>query len=317
MDDQNLNDSQNEIAWATARRHAAFLSPIPSSVNSAIQTLWTNHLTTVGAGAEALITAESFAALRRVDRTAKLKAPIYFAAQALFPDAFATIQDDNTSDALLRILGPGLFASFLGMIYLHRRLSKICPADAWENLSKEFVLNIELGYLVGSAIPKLGPALGALIGGMRYAALGTFLIRSPDIYSRYRNRFKKRFDIAFEIQQWGCEHSQICAYIIKDLGFIPDIIEASAAFRQTLPINQVLGPEMLKWRAGLFWIDSIKNGKIQPSEQEVLTTLQAGKNEIEAVRKKSDELFRDGSTFTWMLKKFNDSEADENLESGD
>lgn len=128
-------DFNSEQSWSMARRHAAFLSPIPSSVSLAVQALWSNHCNGKRTDGALEIWPDSFAALRRVDRTAKLKTPIYFAAQALFPEAFETIQEDDTSDALLRILGPGLFAAFLAMVYMQRRLNKVCESTEWETLA--------------------------------------------------------------------------------------------------------------------------------------------------------------------------------------
>jgi hypothetical protein len=307
-------DFDSEQSWSMARRHAAFLSPIPSSVSLSVQTLWANHCTGNRTDGALEIWPDSFMALRRVDRTAKLKTPIYFAAQALFPDAFASMQEDDTSDALLRILGPGLFASFLAMVYLHRRLSRVCTAPEWETLSKELVLNMELGYLVGESLPKVSPALGALLGGIRYASLATFLIRSPDIYTRYRNRMKKKFDLPYEHQQWGCDHAQVSAYLIKDLGFTKDIIEISKVLRKTPPAGQKLIPEMAVWHSALHWIDGIKDGEVPPKSPEHSSTLAASAANAANVKAKTDELFRKGSSFGWMLRKVGGDDAAETEE---
>lgn len=285
-----------------ARRHAAFLSPIPPSVSFAVQALWKNHGEALVPGEIVEINAESFAAIRRVDKSAKLKTPIYFAATSLFPGRVAEMAEDDTSKALLEILRPGLFASFLGLIYLHRRLNRICTAPEWETLSKELVLNMELGYIVGSTIPMIGPALGALLGGVRYAALATFLLRSPDLYTRYRNRFKKKFDSSHEHAQWGCDHAQISAYLIKDLGFTKDILETSKVLRKQLNPGDVISNDMGIWRATLYWIDGIKDGRCPPENPEFADIVEAGSSEIAQLKSRTDKLFKDGSTFTWMLR---------------
>ncbi|MBX7143117.1 MAG: hypothetical protein K1X79_01565 [Oligoflexia bacterium] len=298
-----------------ARRHAAFLSPIPSSVSLAVHALWNNHCNGKRTDGVLEIWPDSFTALRRVDRTAKLKTPIYFAAQTLFPDAFDSMQEDDTSDALLRILGPGLFATFLAMVYMQRRLNKVCEATEWETLSKELILNMELGYIAGQGIPKLTAALGTLLGGIRYAALATFLIRSPDIYSKYRNRMKKKFDFFYEHQQWGCDHSQISAFLVKELGFTKDIIEVAKVLRRSPSSGEALSPEMKTWHAGLCWIDGIKEGKIPPEEKEAVDTLKATSAEIAAVRSGTEKLFKEGATFTWMLRKLGGEEKAEGEEA--
>lgn len=296
------SDLNTEESWSMARRHAAFLSPIPPSVSIAVQALWKNHNEALVPGEEVEISPESYMAIRRVDKSAKLKTPIYFAATSLFPDRLQAITEDDTSKALLEILRPGLFASLLGLIYFHRRLNRICTAPEWESLSKEMVLNMELGYIVGSTIVAVGPGLGALLGGIRYAALATFLIRSPDIYTRYRNRFKKKFDSAHERAQWGCDHAQISAYLIKELGFTKDIIEVSRVLRKNLNPGDVLNREMSVWRATLHWIDGIKDGKCPPSEPDVVKALEASPEDLAELKQKTEKLFKEGSTFSWMLR---------------
>ena len=285
-----------------ARRHAAFLSPIPPSVSIAIQALWKNHKEALVPGEEIQVNQESYMAIRRVDKSAKLKTPIYFAATSLFPDRIQSMTEDDTSKALLDILRPGLFASLLGLIYFHRRLNRICTAPEWESLSKEMVLNMELGYIVGSTITAIGPGLGTLLGGVRYAALATFLIRSPDVYTRYRNRFKKKFDPAHERAQWGCDHAQICAYLIKDLGFTKDIIEVSRVLRKSLNPGDSLNQDMAVWRATLYWIDAIKDGKCPPDEAAFVKAVEATPDDVSTIKEKTDKLFKSGSTFSWMLR---------------
>lgn len=314
MNSQTPPDLHSEESWAMARRHAAFLSPIPPSVSYAIQTLWKNHGEALVPGEEVAISQESYMAIRRVDRSAKLKTPIYFAATSLFPEKVEALSEDDTSAALLEIFGPGLFASFLALVYLHRRLNRICTAPEWESLSKEFVLNMELGYLMGSTLSAVGPAVGALLGGIRYAALSTFLIRSPDIYIRYRNRFKKRFDPIHEHTQWGCDHAQICAYLIKDLGFTKNILDTSKVLRKAIPPPENISRDMRLWRALLFWIDAIKEGNCPPPEQDAVDAMEASSQEIADIKSKTEKLLKDGSTFTWMLRSGDAEKSEESEE---
>jgi hypothetical protein len=307
-------DLGSEESWAMARRHAAFLSPIPPSVSSAVQVLWKNHSEALIPGEDVQISPESYMAIRRVDRSAKLKTPIYFAATSLFPMRFENLKEDDTSKALLEILRPGLFAPLLALIYLHRRLNRICQAPEWETLSKEFVTNMELGYIAGTTISAIGPGLGALLGGIRYAALATFLLRSPDIYSRYRNRFKKKFDSTHEHTQWGCDHAQISAYLIKDLGFTKDIIEVSKVLRKPLSPGDTLNREMTIWRATLTLIDGIKDGKIPAHDSEGIKCLEAASGDLAEIKTKTDELLADGPTFTWMFRQIAADKVEEGEE---
>ena len=292
-------DLNSESSWNTSRRFASVLFPIPPVIISAMQNLWTDHLTAKETGS-VKVRMTTLQALKMIDRSSKLKLPIYFAATELFPDQVATITEDDTTKALVDILGPGLFATFLGMVYLHRRLKKICTDEQWLLLSKEMVINMELGYLIGSSVPKLGAAEGTLAGGMRYAALAPYLIMTPDPFKRYRNAKKRQFDIQHEHTTWGCDHTQICAYILKEMCFSPDLLKNSHAFRK-LDNNELctLDGELDSWRSALRFIDEVKaNADLAASAVKLALTAE----ELISLKTKTDALFKGKTSFAWMFK---------------
>src|SRR5690606_6103682 len=140
--------------------YAQTLSPIPSSVSLPIAALWRNHTENRDSGTGSISDA-SYSALKRMEKAAKLTTPLISAASALYPEKVSAVPGSDSLRRLVDALGPGLFASLLGLLYCHRRLNKICtPAEWGTTLSKEYVLNMELGYLVGSSFPKLGGADG-------------------------------------------------------------------------------------------------------------------------------------------------------------
>ena len=241
----------SESSWSIARSYASLLNPIPSIIGNAVQLMWGDHLAQKETGVLKLRNT-TMGQLRMIEKSGKLKAPVYFAALALYPDKFTAKPEDDVIKALIETLGPGMFAAILAMVYLHRRLNKICTDEQWQTLSKEMVLNMELGYLVGSAVPRLGPADGTLAGGIRYATLATFLIRTPDHFMRYRNLKRRQFDIPHEHSLWQCDHTQVAAYTLKELGFSTDLRKNCHALRK-LDDNELctLPPQLSPWRAAL------------------------------------------------------------------
>ena len=297
---ENVKDSQT--SWVRARQFAHLLNPIPFTVSSAIQALWTNHIDNVALSSSA-IWDESILAIRQVDRSAKLKTPIYFAAMALHPEDFAKASDDDASVALLQVLGPGAFAAILGLVYLHRRCIKIVTHDDWAKLSEEYIVNMELGHMTGSTLPELGPVAGMLIGGIRYAALATLLLWTPQHYTRYRRTKRRALDLEYERSIWGCDHAQITACLIRALGFRNDVHDMTRALR-----NESMDGaprDLHSWKIALEWIETIKWTGKAPA----LDNLPSGCTQSNVADLVDDinEVVKEGSSFNWMSSKSKDA----------
>ncbi|MDC0357481.1 hypothetical protein OAO01_01600 [Oligoflexia bacterium] len=293
-----------------ARRYAGLLTPIPPSVSGATKILWNGYQDSLVLS-QFKMSPRSLRIVKRVEKSAILKTPIYFAAMSLFPKKFEELQEDDATVALVEILGPGLFASLLALIYLHRRLNKICKAEAWEQLSKEMVLNMEVGYLIGQAAPQLGPAIGTLVGGIRFAALATFLLRDADQYSRYRNAKKKQLDVTFEHSRWGCDHGQVSGYLLKSLGFPLDALQVAYALRRLESDAKQVPSDLSAWQVIGKLIDSFKQAT-QPSLAEIRATgVDFTKEDLDHINSCCSKLFDKGSTFVWMFKGTQDVDQDE------
>jgi len=299
-------DVNSPESWAIARSYASLLSPVPYSVQSAVAALWAEHNRQME-NPGSPISPSVFSALRLFEKSTKLKIPIYFAATTLYPDRVAEIQEDDTAKALLKILGPGLFAAFLALVFLHRRLNKIMPAEAWANMSKEMVLNMELGFIVGSSVTRLGPAGGTIAAGIRYPAFSTMLLRTPDQFKKYRVTKKRILDIEYEHSVWSCDHSQIAAYTLKELGLSMDLRKNAHALRQ-LNDDQMceLTGELAAWRAALRFVDAAKHGE---DLGKFAGDLKLTETELASLKAKTEELFSGKSSFGWMFKKVDEPEA--------
>ncbi|MFM1848708.1 MAG: hypothetical protein RL417_2182 [Pseudomonadota bacterium] len=297
---ENVKDSQT--SWVRARQFANLLNPIPFTVSSAIQNLWTNHIDNVALSSND-IWDESEIAIRQVDRSAKLKTPIYFAAMALHPELFGDTKEDDASKALLKILGPGMFAVILGLVYLHRRCIKIINHEDWGKLSEELVTNMEIGHLTGTTLTELGPVSGMLIGGIRYAALATLLLWTPQHYVRYRKTKRRALDLEYERSVWGCDHAQITACLIRALGYRNDVHDMTRAFRG----DDMEGAprDLHTWKIGIEWMETIKwTGKSPGLNNAPLGSTQSSAADLVD---EVNEIMKDGNSFSWMLKTSKDS----------
>lgn len=297
-------DINNAESWSFARRYATLLGPIPSSVSGAIKTLWAAHEESLSSG-ELEITSRLVMAVKRVDRSAVLKTPLYFAAQKLFPEKFSETVEDDTSKALLHILGPGMFASLLGLIYMHRRYNKVTPKEEWEQLSKEYVLAMEYGLTLGQRVAALDPATCMLVGGIRYAALATYLMRDKKSYAGYRN-LGKDFDVEFELERWGCDHGQIAGHILKALGFYSDYMASAYAIRGFA--DGELSPELARWRGCVQFYDGFIEKKNINEINFLASHIQVTQPAYDEIISAFGALQKDGTSFNWMFRSSKESE---------
>lgn len=295
-------DIDSEDSWAQASELANGLAPVPPQISTAIQTLWANHVENRQRGV-AEIKWASFNSLKMLERSSMLKTPMYFAASELFPDRFK-LQEDDTIKALLTVLEPGLFAAILGLVYCHRRLNKLCKVAApseWETLSKEIVLNMELGYIVGSTFERIGPEIGILAGGIRYVALAAALVKHREQYSRYRNLKRNKLDILDEHKRWWCDHAQVAGFVVTELGFRRDSYDIAAALRGKDADKRRVPEALLPWQACIAWVDALKTGKDAPDDAQ-LASFSVGPGQVEQVTERFDALFEAGSSFAWMFR---------------
>lgn len=297
---EKLNSTES---WSSARRYASLLGPIPSSVKTAVRKLWADHETTLAMGHEE-ISSGSFSAIRLIDKSAVLKTPLYFAAQSLYPEKFEAIVEDDGTKAVLRVLGPGLFASLLTLVYLHRRFNKICSQEAWQPLSKEFVLNMELGFLIGSKLSAMNPADSVLAGGLRTAAQAIYLRHDQDGYSGYRNR-DKVYDVTFEHGRWGCDHGQVAGMLAKTLGLPYEPKEICNAIRARMPDE--LSPELKTVRTTVLLLNKISGSTSSSLTADDLPS-PVDSNEMLEVEGAALSIAKKGSRFEWMFRRSASSE---------
>ncbi len=295
---EELELVNNPGSWTKARSILKAMGPVPSSVGNTVKCLWKDHLASVESNTIE-ISFSSKSAVRLVDKSSVLKMPLYFAAQDLYPERFSEVQEDEASTALIRILNPGLFAAFLSLVYLHRRFNKICPMELWEELSKEYVLNTELGYLLGKSSERIGKAVGTLMGGARFAALALLLKNNPDGFLTYRAK-RKAVDVHYEHEHWGCDHGQIAALIIKNLGFATEQFQIAGAIRGYA--MEPLKDQYKAWNAAVALMDGVKAGHKLETVDLSLSGIEIPATDLENISKETNTLFEKGTTFGWMLK---------------
>ena len=203
--------NNDEGTWEIAGQYAGLVKTLPDRVSYLLKVLREEHI----AGNEA-VSDRCLNYVREIDKLKPLKVPIYFGASHLVPDKFNASEDD-TSKALLAVLGPGMFFSLLITVWFYRRLGKLVPATLWERFSANLLAEIELGYEVGCAVPDLGPSDGLIFATVRGVGLGAFALQDEEQYGRYLNLHKGKVNLEYEVDRFMCDHSQIGVYLLQTL----------------------------------------------------------------------------------------------------
>lgn len=289
-------DIDSERSWDLAKRYANQINPVPFQISMAIKAMRKIHDDSAGAEVKT-VPQEAVTAIKLIDKTPNLKTPLYFAASILFPDRFKHAEDD-ASRALLQVLQPGFFGSLLALIYMYRRIGKLAPPDAFEMLSKDLLTNMEMGFILGREIQEVGAADGILIGGIRHMAVGSFLLRDAEAYTKYRNVKKHKLEVEHERPKWGCDHAQVAAYLLQNVGFQWDLRKMRLALLGEVD-HKDLDAQHQRFARIVYWLDSLKDGSKSADKLGNFKVTEAG---FKKLLEDSGKVFNNGSSFVWMKR---------------
>lgn len=210
------SDVDPNEAWDTAKKYAALLGAVPSSFSTLIRSLIGDEDKNNGQ-----LSSSTCSAAVRLFSGPSSRAALYFASRLYRPTAFQSDTAFKVKDLVL-LYRPIDLAGLVGCLYLFRRARKRCPDDEWGELAQGMKLGVDLGFLVGTAIPNIGAALGALRGGVRSAAIATFHIHDQKGAKEYRRHLASKnleFDQDWEVSRWGCSSAQVSSVMVQSLGF--------------------------------------------------------------------------------------------------
>lgn len=295
--DLSIEAPESAESWRTAKNYAFILDTLPPDLLQAIGILHKNHLDNLEKSTN-VISSESFKSILMIDKTASLKIPLHVAASTLFEDKHKNSEDD-TVHSILSVLEPGLFASLVSIVYLFRRANKLATSPAWETLQNLFIANTEMGFILGSSIPKLGAADGVLLGGIRFAALATFMLQAPKHYEKFK-KTKHKLDNKSEMQIFGCNHCQVASILLHTLGFhhsIYDFYKALDISSNDLPKN----PKLHTWRTAIGILDGLKEKNYTLKENHISRYFNDNSSaSLDKLQEKLLAVLKNGSSFSWM-----------------
>ncbi len=300
--------SAAEEGWKRARYFASALGPIPGIMTNVSKVLWKAHLDQEKSGSSE-IPLICLDAIRPLEKSLKLKTPLIAAAPSLCGDKYKEPAPEDALTATLNAMGPGLFMTTLCLIYIYRRLNKVCRHPDWVFISKELLTNMEMGFTIAKSSGRLKPMDGMMLGALRFAALSCFMIKKPQDFTKYRKANRKKFDLEQERSMFGCEHSQVASYFFLDFGLRKDLLDIDQAIRKTGSDTSKLSQELQIWRSACFFLDDLRVGVCPPRDQTHAARLEVVVPQgTELLKTKANSLADTGSTFSWMAVKSSESE---------
>jgi hypothetical protein len=171
-----------------------------------------------------------------------------------------------TTRALITLFQPSELAGIVATVFLFKRFCKWVEPGERDRLMPLLRQQTEIGWHVGATISNVGYGYGALIGIVRYAALGTFVAQDPKAFAKYRRELapnKALFKPELEIATWGCSHLEIAALLMQNLGMGrgPGLGLSAGDNADHLIDEAHVGhhslEEALCWRACVAWVESL------------------------------------------------------------
>jgi hypothetical protein len=121
-------------------------------------------------------------------------------------------------------------------------------------------------------ILNLSPAGGALIGFARDAGFALLMAQDGAGFKRWHNNRSgdPRADRESALKAFGTEPYQVSSFVIQQLGFGAELAIGAALATGRLNVEHIsFGPEVVRWRAALEWIDALREGRSYPPEIEI------------------------------------------------
>lgn len=225
------------------------------------------------------------------------------------------IIDVNQFEKAIQILGLRYSAVVMAVNYVCRTVLNGKPVTGYKRLLEDLMKNIEIGYKVGARTMDLGLEGGALLGFSTSLGLLLLLLEEPKAIKEWILHTKDgaRVDKATELKLFECEHYQVAALALQQLGFGHEMAIgtccAHGGFDADSPITD---RSILRWKAGYQWIEALKGGRNYPGDVEMRNFFKelcppapnAPKNlTLDVLYTEVNRVRREGSNWIWHLPK--------------
>ena len=259
------NQPKEAEYWEEAQRHLRRLNPLSALFTTCIRALNANEAEN-GVANKTGLNSSARTALSRLLASPTVTAHLYYLTKTLYPGRISN-EKKASPEQIAEGYTPSELAVVLSIAYIYRILKKKIEPDQWQLFAVPMRKAIALGTLLGTSIPSIGLARGALTGALRYFAWGLFTTADKDKMKKYRVnlRVKKAMcSLEMEIEDWHTTHAHVGSLILQTFGFG---IEGAGSYLNGLikPLDKVSEIEQ-KFRVTQLWIDSLLLTGAPPTE---------------------------------------------------
>lgn len=292
---QFLSKSEESEVWKSARRHKDLIGYIPSFVSATIRGIQNKCW-------DAPLDKGSRHSMGRLIKSQGVKAPIYFLAKTVRPEALENKEYISNKD-LLEMFSPKELAAAMALIFLYRKLGSRCPKEEWGRFSRILQQHVDIGATVGTCIPRIGLTTGLIASSIRYFSMATYLIRDAKKFIDYRREITKAkvpYLYERELKDWNCSHMHIASLLIQSVGFGKDL--ANSYFSGVSGISEELLTDLgLDFRVASAWIDALHfGGELFEIGRETEYVVEGDKEEV--LIQECNSIASDGSRYSWLSR---------------
>ena len=210
-------------SWEYARAFAGSLGSLPSSFTSVIRLLVSDF----DKNPSTLSQYGSFFCTRLL-KSPSVQAPYFNAIRFLKPQLLQNPNQAFVAKDFLAAFGGYEHAVLLATIFLHRHCRSLCEPTLLDDVTHRLQRGLNLGWLIGNALPSLGPGAGLLLGGFRVLGFLPFIKHDSDGFTNYWSHLTSNaldLDPKYEFKQWQCNSLQVALMMGQQLGFgIPRVV---------------------------------------------------------------------------------------------
>ncbi len=165
--------------------------------------------------------------------------------------------------AMAEIFSAGELHSLVSMLYLYRRIRKGCDPELFADHSAALIRDLELGGLIGTAIPGIGLKMALLVTGFPFLGMAMFLGIDKQGYKKQKTRLKinnERYNLELEQERWGCNHLQITALLLQSMSAgakIFDAVVLGLSAKTLEDAEAAESPDVYRAKLTRVWLDNL------------------------------------------------------------
>lgn len=249
-----------------ARQFAVDLGYVPTSFSTGLRGLIQRAEANREGGSNGIDSATAWQ-VKRLLKSPSLLAPIYYATRVYHREAVERAKVVN-AEFFISLYQPEELAALIALVLLKKRAKRICHAEEWPFVYSALQNSIDIGAMLGKAIPAIGSFNGMMMGGLRPLAWATFAKRDLKGFKAYRRHLKQKelaYDLQLEQKTWSCIHPQIASIISQSYGFGSQFAEG-IFISSSSATEGADNPLIMALRVADLWIGSLVARGAPPEE---------------------------------------------------